>query len=71
MFKAMLLICTLYQGSGENRNCWEIHDTISPNGYITEEQCMNRINEMAIAVSNVIPPPYKIQYKCESNMERI
>tara|TARA_R100000995_G_scaffold76472_1_gene46103 strand:- start:257 stop:502 length:246 start_codon:yes stop_codon:yes gene_type:complete len=70
MFKAMLLICTLYPVSGTNENCWEIHDMIAPNGYITEEQCMVRIDEMADAVRSIVPAPYKIQYKCDKTMER-
>jgi len=70
MFKAMLFVCTLVHGSGGKLNCWEIHDMIAPKGYTTEKKCMVRIDEMAIAVRNVIPPPYKIQYKCEKTMER-
>ena len=70
MFKAILLVCTLVNGSGDKLNCWEIHDTLSPNGYATERKCMVRIDEMAIAVRNIIYPPYKIQYKCEKKFER-
>jgi hypothetical protein len=70
MFKAMLFVCILYQGSGENRNCWELHDMIAPNGYVTEEQCMARIDEMADAVKSIVPAPYKIRYKCDKTMER-
>lgn len=70
MFKAILLVCTLYPGSGTNFNCWEIHDTIVKEGYTTEKACMVRIDEMAMAVQSVVRPPYKIQYKCEKIFER-
>ena len=43
---------------------------IAPNGYVTEEQCMARIDEMADAVKSIVPAPYKIKYKCDKTMER-
>ncbi len=43
---------------------------IAPNGYVTEEQCMARIDEMADAVKSIVPAPYKIRYKCDKTMER-
>lgn len=66
----MLFICTLFPGTGENMNCWELHDMVAPNGYVTEKRCMIRIDEMADAVRSIVPPPYKIKYKCEKIMER-
>ena len=55
MFKAMLLICSLVHGSGDERSCFEIHDTVAPHGYTTEKKCRVRVKEMAvIKVSKVI-----------------
>ena len=70
MFKAILLVCTLYPVSGTDQNCWEIHDMIAPNGYVTEERCKVRVDEMVDAVKSVITIPYKIKYKCDKTMER-
>lgn len=70
MFKAMILICTLYPVSGTDENCWEIHDMIAPKGYITEEQCMGRIHEMADIARSMVPFPYQLKYKCSKTMER-
>jgi len=47
-----------------------LHDMVAPNGYVTEKRCMIRIDEMADAVRSIVPPPYKIKYKCEKIMER-
>jgi hypothetical protein len=70
MFKAMLLVCSLISGSGEKHSCFELHDTIAPNGYATEDQCMARIHEMANMVSQSLPFPYHIRYKCENTIQR-
>ena len=70
MFKAMLLVCSLISGSGEKDNCFELHDTVAPNGYSTEEQCMARIHEMANVISQSLPFPHHIRYKCENTIQR-
>tara|TARA_X000001388_G_scaffold71563_1_gene61421 strand:- start:176 stop:313 length:138 start_codon:yes stop_codon:yes gene_type:complete len=43
---------------------------IAPNGYVTEERCKVRVDEMVDAVKSVIAIPYKIKYKCDKTMER-
>ena len=70
MFKAMLLICSLISGSGDKNSCIELHDTVAPNRYPSEEECMARIHEMADIVSQVLPFPYQIKYKCENSIQR-
>jgi|TARA_X000001316_G_C903855_1_gene21191 hypothetical protein len=70
MFKAILLICSLISGFGDKNSCIELHDTIAPNGYATEDKCMIRIHEMADMVSQSLPFPYHIKYKCENNIQR-
>ena len=70
MFKAILLICSLISGSGDKNNCIQLHDTIEPNGYPTEEQCMARIHEMANVISQSLPFPHHIRYKCENTIQR-
>ena len=74
MFKAMLLVCSLISGSGEKDSCFELHDTVAPNGYLTEDECMARIHEMANMVSQSLPftggCSYHIRYKCENTIQR-
>ena len=70
MFKAMLLVCSLISGSGEKDNCFELHDTVAPNGYLTEDESMARIHEMANMVFQSLPFPYHIRYKCENSIQR-
>ena len=70
MFKAMLLVCSLVHGSGDEMKCFELHDMEALNGYITEKQCMGRVHEMADVVRSMVPFPYQIKYKCDKTMER-
>jgi hypothetical protein len=68
MFKAILLVCSLVHGSGDEKSCFQLEDTMSPNGYATEEQCMVRIDEMVELVRSLVMYPHIVKYKCESNM---
>ena len=70
MFKAILLVCSLVNGNGDGENCFQLEDTISPNGYTTEEQCKVRVDEMVNMVRSIIISPHIIKYKCESNMRK-
>ena len=70
MFKAMLLVCSLISGSGEKDSCFELHDTVAPNGYPTEDECKARIHEMADMVLQSLPFTYHIRYKCENTIQR-
>lgn len=70
MFKAMILICSLVHGSGDEKLCFQINDTVVPNGYNTEKECEDRVKEMADMVSPMVPYPHIIKYKCESTMRR-
>jgi hypothetical protein len=70
MFKAMLLICSLVHGSGDEKLCFQINDTIAPDGYITEKKCRVRVKEMADMVTSIVPYPHVIKYKCENKIMR-
>ena len=70
MFKAMLLICSLVHGSGDEKLCFQVNDTIVPNGYITEKECRVRVKEMADMITSIVPYPHVIKYKCENQMRR-
>jgi len=70
MFKAMLLICSLIHGSGDERLCFQINDTVAPDGYTTEKKCRVRVKEMAEMIKLIVPYPHTIKYKCESKTRR-
>jgi len=70
MFKAMLLVCSLVHGSGDEMKCFELHDMEAPNGYTTEKECMGRIHEMVDLTRSIVPFPYQVKYKCSKTMER-
>jgi hypothetical protein len=70
MFKAMVLVCSLVLGSADEQRCIELHDTEAPNGYITEEKCMDRIHEIAKMLTTIVPYPYQLKYKCERTIRR-
>ena len=70
MFKAMLLICSLVHGSGDEMSCFQINDTLAPDGYITEKKCRVRVKEMADMITSIVPYPHVIKYKCENKIRR-
>ena len=70
MFKAMLLICSLVHGSGDEARCFQINDTLAPDGYITEKKCRVRVKEMADMITLIVPYPHTIKYKCENKTRR-
>jgi len=70
MFKALLLVCSLVHGSGDEKSCFELHDMETPNGYNTIEECMGRIHEMVDMTRVMVPFPHQVKYKCEKIFER-
>jgi len=70
MFKAMLLICSLVHGSGDEMSCFQINDTLAPDGYTTKKKCRVRVKEMADMITLIIPYPHIIKYKCENKTRR-
>jgi len=70
MFKAMILICSLVHGSGDESFCFQINDTIEPDGYTTEKKCRVRVKEMADMITSIVPYPHIIKYKCENKIRR-
>mgnify|MGYP003155077984 FL=1 len=71
MYIAMILVCSLVHVSGDEMSCFQVNDTLVPDGYATEKKCRVRVSEMASMISSVVPYPHIIKYKCENNTRRI
>jgi hypothetical protein len=61
MFKALILICSLYT----QPKCIEIHDTIEPRGYATERECGARLGEMMVQIRQRIYYPHTMHMQCK------
>jgi len=70
MFKAMILICSLVHGSGDESFCFQVNDTLVPEGYTTEKKCRVRVKEMADMITSIVRYPHVIKYKCENTIRR-
>ena len=70
MFKAMILVCSLIHGSGDESFCFQVNDTLVPEGYATEKKCRVRVKEMADMITSIVRYPHVIKYKCENTIRR-
>jgi hypothetical protein len=63
MFKAIVMVCSIYLPDGP---CFNFIDDWGP--YLTEERCKERVMEMTEAIlpmPKALPPPHAYSYKCE------
>ena len=70
MYIAMILVCSLVHVSGDEMSCFQVNDTLVPDGYATEKKCRVRVSEMASMISSIVPYPHIIKYRCESKLRR-
>lgn len=65
MFAASLMVCSLVAGNPtfKDDQCAVFDDQRGP--YVTELQCIERVEEMIGSVSGFFLPPYQMFYRCE------